>query len=166
MSIKLVIMDVDGVLTDGTITVLADGQDIKSFNAHDGAGVRYLLRAGLHAAIISGRASTAVEARARDLGIEHVHLNAHEKLPAYEQIVSALDVRDEEVCYIGDDLMDIPVMRRVGLPVAVSNARPETKQHAVHVTAAHGGRGAVREAVEWILKREGKWQQVIARYGL
>jgi len=166
MKIKLVIMDVDGVLTDGTITVTPEGEDLKSFNSHDGAGIRYLLRAGIHAAIISGRASRAVEARARDLGIEHVYLGVHYKVPVYEQIIDSLNVRDGEVCYIGDDLMDIPVMRRVGLPVAVSNARPETKQHALYVTTAHGGRGAVRETIEWILKREGKWKQVIARYGL
>jgi len=166
VSIKLVILDVDGVLTDGTIMVTPEGQDIKCFNSQDGAGIRYLLRAGIHAAVISGRESPAVECRARDLGIEHVHLGAHDKLPVYEQVLCEVGVEDQDVCYIGDDLMDIPVMRRVGWPMAVANARPETKAHALFVTQAPGGRGAVREAVEWILKRDGKWEAIVARYGL
>lgn len=166
MSIKLVIMDVDGVLTDGTISVRPDGEEVKHFNAHDGAGIRYLLRAGIVPAILSGRTASAVEHRARDLGIERVHLGIHDKLPVYEQMLLELALEHREVCYIGDDLMDLPVMRRVGLPVAVANARPEVKRRARYVTCAHGGRGAVREVAEWILKRDGKWKQIVARYGL
>ena len=159
-------MDVDGVLTDGTIAIGPDGEEIKFFHAHDGAGIRYLERAGIVPAIISGRSAKAVEFRARDLGIERVHLGIHEKLPVYEEMVRDLGITEQEVCYIGDDLMDLPIMRRVGLAVAVANARPEVKRQAQYVAAAEGGKGAVREVVEWILRRDGKWRQVAARYGL
>ena len=166
VSIKLVVLDVDGVLTDGTIAIGPDGGETKHFNSQDGAGIRYLARVGIATAIISGRDSFAVQHRARDLGIDRVSLGAHDKEPEYDAIIADLVVQDEEACYVGDDLMDIPVMRRVGLPIAVANARPEVKRHAAYTTQAPGGKGAVREAVEWILKREGKWQQIVERYGL
>jgi len=159
-------MDVDGVLTDGTISIGPDGGETKHFNSQDGASIRYLERVDIATAIITGRHSSAVEHRARDLGIDRLSMGAHDKLPEYERIIGELGVTDDEVVYIGDDLMDIPVMRRVGLPIAVANARAETKAHAQFVTEASGGKGAVREAIEWILKREGKWSRIIARYGL
>ena len=166
MTVTLVVMDVDGVLTDGTIAIGPRGEETKFFNSLDGAGIRYLARAGIVAAIITGRVSPAVEHRARDLGIEHVCMGAHDKLPEYESLAARLGVEDSEACYIGDDLMDIPVMRRVGLSIAVANARPEVKQCATYVTDAAGGQGAVREAIEWLLKREAKWQRIVSRYGL
>jgi len=166
VSTKLVVMDVDGVLTDGTIAIGPHGEETKFFNSHDGAGIRYLSRVGIATAIITGRSSNAVARRAEDLGIDRVSMGAHDKLPAFEALTADLGVVDDEVCYIGDDLMDVPVMRRVGTPVAVANARPEAKAHAIHVTAASGGRGAVREAIEWLLKREGKWANILERYGL
>ena len=159
-------MDVDGVLTDGTIAIGADGSETKFFNSLDGAGIRYVSRVGIATALITGRESSAVRLRASDLGIDYVSMGAHDKLPEYEKIVAEAGVTDEDVCYIGDDLMDVPVMRRVGAPIAVANARPEVRHCACYVTRAHGGRGGVREAIEWLLKREGRWQQILDRYGL
>jgi len=162
--IKLIILDVDGVLTDGGIVIDGQGDEIKSFSAHDGAGIRYLYRAGLKAAVITGRKSAAVEARCRDLGIEDVHQKALEKLPPYNAILAKHGLRDEEVCYIGDDLMDLPPMRRCGFPVAVANARTEVRAAAAYVTVAQGGHGAVREVIDKVLKFQGKWDLIMARY--
>jgi 3-deoxy-D-manno-octulosonate 8-phosphate phosphatase (KDO 8-P phosphatase) len=163
--IRAVILDVDGVLTDGRIFLRDDGSETKCFHAWDGAGIKYLLRSGIQVAFLSGRESEAVRHRARELGVAHVRQGAKDKLPAYESLLADLGLSDAEVCYVGDDLPDIPVMRRVGLSVAVADAREEVRALAHYVTHASGGQGAVREVAERLLKAAGKWAAILARYG-
>ncbi|MFN3530998.1 MAG: KdsC family phosphatase [Candidatus Brocadia sp.] len=163
-NIKLVIVDVDGVLTDGTIYVDSQGCEIKAFHVLDGTGISYLHRAGIKTAIISGRNCDAVIHRAKELGIEDVYQGAKNKIDAYGKIIEKYALRDEEVCYIGDDLIDLPILRRVGFPVAVANASPLVKKHAAYITKAKGGGGAVREAAEKILKFQDKWDFIMERY--
>lgn len=162
--IKLLLMDCDGVLTDGRIWVLEGGDDQKAFSTLDGLGLELLHRAGLQSGIISGRVSSAVERRASGLGIKYVHLGRGDKVNAFEEILTSAGVTPQEVAFVGDDLNDIPVMRRSRLSVAVANASAETKENAHYVTAATGGSGAVREVIELILKAQGKWSDVIAKY--
>ncbi len=162
--IKLVITDVDGVLTDGVIYINSEGQEAKAFHVLDGTGIAYLHRAGIKVAIISGRTCKAVAHRARELDIEDVYQGAKNKIDAYEEILRKYSLRDEEVCYIGDDLIDLPILYRVGFPVAVANATPVVKQHATYVTKAKGGCGAVREVAEKILKFQDKWDFIMERY--
>ncbi len=157
-------MDVDGVMTDGSITVNPDGSEQKTFNVKDGSGIKYLQRSDVKVAILSGRKSEPVDRRAEDLGIEHCRTGFKIKLPAYEDILEQVGVPDEAVCYIGDDLPDIPPMRRAGVPIAVADAVDEVKSRAAYVTAAPGGRGAVREVAEMILRAQGKWETVMERY--
>ena len=164
--VELVVLDVDGVLTDGTFGITGSGREIKFFHAHDGAGIKYLRRAGIRVALLSGRAAPAVKHRAKELGIRHVFQGYKYKLEGLEKLVHQTEVRPERICFVGDDLPDIPVMNRVGLAVAVVNARPEVLKTAHYVTRAEGGRGAVREICEKILKAQGKWGKIIARYGL
>ena len=165
-AIRAVICDVDGVLTDGTIYLGGDGQELKGFNASDGAGIKYLQRSGIAVALLTGRESGAVTRRAAELGIDHVRQGAKRKEPAFDELLAALGITDAEACYIGDDLVDVPVLRRAGLAVAVADARPEVLAIADLVTATPGGRGAVRELAEHLLKAQGKWADVIGRYGL
>jgi 3-deoxy-D-manno-octulosonate 8-phosphate phosphatase (KDO 8-P phosphatase) len=160
----MVIIDVDGVLTDGKIIVDAKGEETKNFHVLDGTGIKYLQRAGLDCAIISGRKCAAVEHRLRELGITDVFQGALNKIEAYEQIVAKYNLKDEEVCFIGDDLMDIPVFRRVGFSAAVPDAPQEVKEFATYITKTPGGQGAVREVVEKILKFQDKWATIMARY--
>lgn len=162
--IKLVIFDVDGVLTDGRIIVSDSGEQTKEFDSQDGAGIKYLQRAGLIAAVITGRAAKVVALRCKELGIAEVEQGATRKLDAYGRIVKRLGLKDEEVCYVGDDLVDLPVMWRVGYAVAVPNARPEVRKAAHYVTKAGGGRGAARELIEKILKAQGRWGLIFSRY--
>ena len=164
--VRLVIMDVDGVLTRGEIFVDADGRESKVFHVHDGSGIVYLHRHGIRTALISGRDSTVVELRARELGIEDVFQGSRDKIRAYEEVLSRRDIPDEAVCYVGDDLLDLPCLKRAGFPVAVANASPEVKAVARYVTTRAGGQGAVREVAEIILKAQGKWDEVVARAGL
>jgi 3-deoxy-D-manno-octulosonate 8-phosphate phosphatase (KDO 8-P phosphatase) len=151
--IKLLLMDCDGVLTDGRLWLTTDGDEQKAFHARDGQGITLLHRAGIKTGIISGRTSSATERRARELGITFLRQGAHDKLPVMEQILSEAGVSAEECAYIGDDLVDIPLMKRAGLAVAVADAIEETKQAAHYVTSARGGNGAVREVCDLILKR-------------
>ncbi len=162
--ISFLIIDVDGVLTDGRIFCSDKGEEQKVFHVKDGSGVAFWHRAGKKTAIISGRKSKAVEHRAKELGIEEVHQNAHKKLEVYEKILKKYGLRDGEVCYIGDDLIDLPVLRRVGFAVAVADSPPEVLQRVDYVTRARGGAGAVREVVEKILKFQGKWGDILNRY--
>jgi 3-deoxy-D-manno-octulosonate 8-phosphate phosphatase (KDO 8-P phosphatase) len=162
--VKLVIFDVDGVLTDGRIIISDSGEQVREFDAHDGAGMKYLLRAGLKVAILSGRRSRLVELRCKELGITDIEQGALNKIEGYERITKRFRVKDEEVCFVGDDLPDLPVMWRVGYPVAVATARPEVRAAARYVTRAEGGRGAAREVVEKILKSQGRWQLILSRY--
>ncbi len=162
----MVILDCDGVMTDGSIRIDDDGKETKIFSVTDGAGVTYMRRAGLLVAIVSGRMSMALFHRARELGIKEVFQRELDKLLAYEEIKQKHGLTDAQVCYIGDDLPDIPVMRRVGYAVAVGNAHPEVKKNAHFVTRARGGKGAVREFAEKLLKAQGKWEEILAKCGV
>ena len=163
-SIKLVIIDVDGVLTDGTIYIDSNGCETKAFHVLDGTGISYLHRAGIKTAIISGRTCEAVDHRAKELNIEDIYQGAKNKIDAYKSILEKYALRDDEICYIGDDLIDLPIFYRVGFPVAVGNASPIVKSQSVYVTKAHGGCGAVREVAEKILKFQDKWHLIMERY--
>ena len=163
-NIKLLAMDVDGVLTDGTLVINADGSESKFFNSLDGHGIRMWQRAGLKVALISGRASNPTQRRADQLQIEHVFQDCHNKLPVLEKLLEQLELSPEMVAYIGDDLTDLPVMRYVGFGVTVANAVDEVKQHADYVTARPGGSGAVREVIEYILKKTDRWRQLMTKY--
>jgi 3-deoxy-D-manno-octulosonate 8-phosphate phosphatase (KDO 8-P phosphatase) len=164
--IRLLLVDVDGVLTDGRIWLLSwpDGtaQEIKGFSAYDGAGLKLARAAGLRTGLITGRQSAAVAQRAREAEIEFVMQGRGEKLPAYLEILRDTKLKDEEVAYVGDDLPDLPVLARVGLAAAVSNAAPEVKRAAHYVTKTAGGNGAAREIVELILKAQAKWSAALA----
>lgn len=162
--IKLLILDCDGVLTDGRIIMLPDGDETKAFDVKDGHAMVMAQRAGLRIAIISGRKSSVVRARAKELGVAHLHEMAWVKTEPYEKILAEEGLKDDEVCYVGDDVVDIPLLRRAGLAVAVGDAVEETKQHSHFVTRRAGGRGAVREVIELILRAQEKWDEALARY--
>ena len=162
--IKLLIMDCDGVLTDGRILMNASGEETKLFDVKDGHGIVMFHRAGFRTGIISGRKSAVVQVRAKELGVHHLHEMAWVKLEPYESILAEENLTDEAVCYVGDDVIDIPLLRRAGLAVAVADAVEEVKSHAHHVTQRAGGQGAVREVVELILKAQDKWQELMRRY--
>ncbi|HEX5603205.1 MAG TPA: HAD hydrolase family protein [Pyrinomonadaceae bacterium] len=162
--IKLLLMDCDGVLTDGRIWLFENGEEQKGFHTRDGLGIDLLHRAGLRSGIISGRTSSAVEKRARTLGMSFVVQGNENKVNAFADVLAQAGVANAEVAYIGDDINDIPLIVQAGLGVAVSDAAPETQEHAHYVTKAPGGFGAVREVIELILKSQGRWDDLIARY--
>ena len=162
--IKLLIMDVDGVLTDGRIIYGDDGTEYKSFDVRDGHAIKLAKRAGLMTAIISGRSSKVVTRRGKELGIDLVYQDIHKKIEVYENILKETGLKDDEVAFMGDDLVDLPVLRRVGLAIAVEDALPEVKKEASYVTKTRGGRGAVREAIEFILVSKGLWEEITKRY--
>ena len=162
--IQLLALDVDGVLTDGKLTINSDGSETKCFNSLDGHGIRMWQRAGLKVALISGRESTPTQLRAEQLGIEHVFQDCHFKLPVMEKLLEQIDLAPEKVAYVGDDLPDLPVIRYVGFGIAVANAVDEVKRHADYVTTRPGGGGAVREVIEHILKGTDKWRALMERY--
>jgi 3-deoxy-D-manno-octulosonate 8-phosphate phosphatase (KDO 8-P phosphatase) len=163
-SIKLLLMDCDGVLTDGRLELLENGDEQKTFQARDGQGITLLHRAGLKTGIISGRTSSAVERRAQDLGMTYVRQYAKDKVKVLDEILAIAKVSLDECAYIGDDVADIPVMRRVELAVAVADAVAETKQAAHFVTEQRGGHGAVREVTDLILKAQGRWDELMKPY--
>ena len=164
-NIQLLLMDVDGTMTDGSVTLLSqtDGTalEIKTFDAHDGQGLTLAQSAGLRTGCITGRESAALLRRAHEMRMEFIYMKQALKMPAYEEILRKAGVADSAVAYIGDDLPDIPLMRRVGLAVAVGDAVPEVKKAAHYTTSALAGHGAVREAVELILKSKGIWEAMI-----
>jgi len=162
--IKLLVVDVDGVLTDGTVVVNANGSESKFFNSLDGHGIRMWRRAGLKVAFLSGRPSKATKYRAEELGVEHVLLDCHDKLPVVQRLLQELDLSAREVACIGDDLPDLPMIRYAGFGAEVADADDEVKQYADYVTTRRGGGGAVREVIEYILKSSGKWQELMKRY--
>ena len=162
--IKLLLMDCDGVLTDGRIWLMDDGTDQKSFNTHDGLGLALLHRAGLRSGVISGRTSPGLERRAGELDIEFVRQGDPDKVAAFEEILRAADVAENEVAFVGDDLTDIPLMLRVHLAVAVADAVEDVRGVAHFVTRREGGRGAVREVIELILKSQGLWGDLVEHY--
>jgi 3-deoxy-D-manno-octulosonate 8-phosphate phosphatase (KDO 8-P phosphatase) len=163
--IKLLLMDVDGTMTEGGVTLLSqpDGTalEIKSFDAHDGQGLTLARTAGLRTGCITGRESAALLRRAHEMKMDFIYMKQPVKMPAYEEILEKAGVPDSAVGYIGDDLPDIPLMRRAGLAVAVGNAVPEVKKAAHFTTKALAGHGAVREAIELILKSKGIWKEMI-----
>lgn len=159
--IRLLICDVDGVLTDGKIIYDAKGVESKNFHVQDGLGLALLKQNGLKTAIISARASDVVAHRAKDLSIEHVYTGAFPKMNAYVALIKDLNINDEQVCFVGDDLPDLAVMKRVGFAVAVANATVEIKKVAHYTTRRFGGDGAVREVVEKILKAQGIWSKIL-----
>ncbi len=163
--IEVLLMDVDGTMTDGGVTLLSQTEDIaleiKTFDAHDGQGLTLAHTAGLRTGCITGRESAALLRRAREMKMEFIYMKQPLKMPAYEEILRKTGVPESSVAYIGDDLPDLPVMRRAGLAVAVGNAVTEVKRTAHYITKAHAGRGAIREAVELILKSKGIWEAMI-----
>lgn len=163
-NIKLLILDVDGVLTDGSIILDNDGNEYKAFHVRDGHGIKMLHRAGINVAIITGRHSKVVERRAHELGITEVFQKCLDKKMAYVHLLEQFSLKPEEVAYIGDDIIDAPIMAVVGLPVAVSDAAEEAKKFAVMVTKNRGGRGAVREVTDFLLKAKGLWQGMFDAY--
>ena len=164
-NIQLLLMDVDGTMTDGSVTLLSqtDGTalEIKTFDAHDGQGLTLAHSAGLRTGCITGRESAALLRRAHEMKMEFIYMKQPVKMPAYEEILRKAGVADSAVAYIGDDLPDIPLMRRVGLAIAVGDAVPEVKKAAHYTTKALAGHGAVREAVEVVLKSKGIWEAMI-----
>jgi len=162
--IKLLLMDCDGVLTDGRIWLFENGEEQKGFHTRDGLGIELLHRAGLQSGIISGRTSTAVERRAKGLGMSFVIQGCEDKENAFAETLAQAGVTKEEVAFIGDDLNDIPLMVQSGLGVAVADAAIETRLQAHYVTTVIGGQGAVREVIELILKAQDRWDDLILRY--
>jgi 3-deoxy-D-manno-octulosonate 8-phosphate phosphatase (KDO 8-P phosphatase) len=162
--IKLLLMDCDGVLTDGRVWLFDDGEEQKGFHTRDGLGIELWHRAGLKSGIISGRKSSAVERRARGLGMSFVVQGVKEKVQAFVETVAEAGVTNDEVAFLGDDLNDIPLMLRSGLGVAVADAATEARERAHYVTKIAGGYGAVREVIELILKAQGRWDDLAADY--
>ncbi len=163
-NVKLAVFDVDGVLTDGTLLFGDDGQEYKAFSTKDGHGMRMLQHYGVVIAIITGRDSKVVERRMAELGVEHVLQGHREKLPAFEQLLGRVGMTAAEAAYVGDDVVDIPILRRAGLAVAVQDAHPLVQRHAHWTTTRPGGRGAVREVCELILQAQGRLQQAMQHY--
>jgi 3-deoxy-D-manno-octulosonate 8-phosphate phosphatase (KDO 8-P phosphatase) len=162
--VRLFIFDVDGVLTDGSLSYGPEGEMIKTFNVHDGLGIKLLQEAGIKTAIISARRTPIVLARAKDLGIEYVHQGGHDKLTPFKALLEQLGLTQDQVGFIGDDVVDLPILGRVGFAVSVPNGRPEVHARAHHVTEAAGGRGAVREVCEFVLRAQGSYDRVMAQF--
>jgi len=153
--VRLVIFDVDGVLTDGSLFIDADGREIKAFHSRDGHGMKMLQSSGVELGIITGRTSEVVEHRMKSLGVEHVYQGQQEKLPAFVELIGKLGLEPEQVAYVGDDVVDLPIMCRVGLAIAVQDAHALVCKHAHWQTSQPGGRGAAREVCELIMMAQG-----------
>ncbi|HUU12456.1 MAG TPA: HAD family hydrolase [Terriglobia bacterium] len=166
--IKLILFDVDGVMTDGRIYYVPRPHggltETKTFNSRDGLGIRFAHAAGLKTGIISGRGSPIVEHRAKELGIHYIQQDALEKVAPYEKILRAAGLADEHVCFVGDDVVDLPLLKRVGLAVGVGNGHPALRRHVDYWTKNPGGMGAVRETIELILDAQGKLQPILQHY--
>ena len=162
--IKLLLFDVDGVLTDGTILVHADGTESKMFNIRDGAGIVWAQRAGLSVGLLSARLADATTVRAAQLGINIVLQGAADKLAGYQQILAGQGLTDEQVGYMGDDLQDLPVIRRAGFSAAPADAAREVRAAVTWVSASGGGRGAARECIEHVLRGQGLWRAAVGDY--
>ena len=163
-SIKILILDVDGVLTDGRVIYTDSGEEIKRFDVRDGHGLKLLMRSGIEVILLTGRESKVVLHRARDLGIEHVYQKALNKIEVYKEILAKWNLEDKEVGFVGDDLIDLPVLRKVGFSASVPDAVPEVKEIVDHITTKKGGEGAVREICELLLKAQNKWEAVTEKY--
>ena len=162
--IKLLLFDVDGVLTDGKILLHADGSESKQFDIKDGTGIIWAQRAGLTVGLLSARTSAATGQRAAQLGITLVHQGVASKLESYEQIVDSLLLEDEQVAYMGDDVLDLPVLGRVGLATAPADAVEDVRSRVDWVSTAGGGQGAARDLIEVILRAQGRWDAILAEY--
>ena len=162
--IKLLVLDVDGVMTDGRIMLTGDGDEIKAFHVRDGAGMKYWKRTGGKLAVITGRGSQAVLRRTEELGVDFVRLNAKDKLPVLNDVMAELNLTPEQVAVVGDDLTDVPMARICGFSAAAADAADELKEVASYTTSLPGGAGCVREVIELILKATGKWSDILKRY--
>jgi 3-deoxy-D-manno-octulosonate 8-phosphate phosphatase (KDO 8-P phosphatase) len=162
--IKLVIFDVDGVMTDGSLFLGDDGQEYKAFNSLDGHGMKMLRRTGVEMAIITGRSSRVVPLRAQNLGIHHLYQGVEDKLEAFHRLLDKLGLEPSQTAYMGDDVVDLPVMRRCGLAVCVPGAPEIVRRHSHLVTALPGGRGAVRELCEFLMRAQGTFDSQMAIY--
>lgn len=163
-AIKLAIFDVDGVLTDGKLTFSSDGQELKSFSTIDGLGLKLLRQSGVELAIISARTTPAVTQRAHELGIRYLYQNQHDKRQSYAALLEQLKLNHDQVCYTGDDLPDLPLIRQCGLGIAVANACEYVQQHADYITKACGGQGAVREICELIMRAQGTLTSIYEQF--
>lgn len=163
-NIELVIFDVDGVMTDGSLFMGDKGEEYKAFNSHDGHGMRMLQEGGVQAAIITGRSSQVVKHRMKDLGVTHIYQGYRDKRPAFEALLEKVNLEMSQIAYVGDDVVDLPIMSRVGLAIAVQDAHPFVKQHAHWVTTRRGGRGAVRDICELMLEARGTLADKLASY--
>lgn len=164
LPIRFLLLDVDGVLTDGSITYTSAGDEIKSFNVKDGSGLAYWMRAGHQAGFLTGRGSPMVERRAKELNIAFLAQNIKAKLPEFERVLAEFSLQPHEVAVMGDDLMELPMMARAGLAIAVKDAVPEVRDAADWITHTKGGKGAVREVIDHILRLQGKWDGIMSRY--
>lgn len=163
-SIRLAIFDVDGVLTSGKLIYGPTGIEYKTFNVHDGQGLKFLQKSGVELAIITACRSDIIHKRMQDLDIEHVYRGVHDKTVAYQELKEKLQLQDEQIAYTGDDLPDLPLIRRAGLGIAVANAMPILKEHAAFITRAQGGKGAVREICELIMQAQGTYTTLLDHY--
>jgi len=162
--VKLIVIDIDGIMTDGRIIYSVYGDELKFFDVQDGFGISLLRHAGIPSVIITAKKSRIVKLRARDMKVARAYQGYIDKLVPFNDILKRFKVSPEEICFMGDDLIDVPVLRRVGFAVTVPNAVDEAKSAAHHVTSKAGGRGAVREMCDLILKSQGKWDAVTAKY--
>lgn len=160
--VKFLALDVDGVLTDGGIILTAGQDESKRFDVQDGMGIRLAQKSGIPVGIITSRNSKIVETRCIELGISDIHQGVADKTQALDFILKKYDLKHQDISYIGDDIQDLPIMNKIGLPIAVQNARELVKHSSLYITDANGGHGAVREAIEWILKLNGSYDTAIA----
>ena len=163
-AIRLLIFDVDGVLTDGSLFLGDDGQEYKAFNSRDGHGMKMLQASGIDIAIITGRESKVVTVRMQSLGIRHVHQGAHDKLAVYDELRAHIGLEHDQIAYVGDDVVDLPVMRKTGLAIAVQDAHPLLLKHAHWQTPSVGGRGAGRDVCEMLMQAQGTLDGMLAQY--
>lgn len=163
-TICLLVLDVDGVMTDGKIIIDDMGRETKNFDVKDGHGIKILMRYGIDVVLLTGRQSVVVEHRAKDLGIREVHQGVLNKLEIFEVILQKRSLRYENIAFVGDDIVDIPLLKRVGFSVAVADASEDVKKCVDYITKRTGGDGAVREVCELILRAHGKWVDVAKRY--
>lgn len=163
-AVKLIAMDVDGVLTDGGIYLGTDKFEMKRFNVQDGQGITFANESGIITAIITGRQSAAVEQRGKELNIREIIQNCKEKVEGLEYLVKKYELKYENIAYIGDDVLDIKILKRVGFPACVNNAVNEVKKVSLYISQKSGGSGAVREIIEFILKLQGKYKKVLEKY--
>ncbi|PCI62298.1 MAG: 3-deoxy-manno-octulosonate-8-phosphatase KdsC [Methylophilaceae bacterium] len=163
-NIKVIIFDVDGVMTDGGLTIGDDAQEYKTFHAHDGLGMKLLKKSGVQMAIITGRTSKVVTTRAETTGIAHFYQGVEDKLVAFNDLIKELNVKPEEAAFMGDDIVDVPPMLRCGLAISVPAAPSSVKERAHYVTTRQGGKGAVREVCELLMKAQGTYDAITAQY--